>query len=410
MTSLSAARRNAALFTLALGGFSIGVTEFASMGVLPNIAEDLLPGFASHPEQSISQAGLLITLYALGVVVGAPFITAFASRASLTKLAFWLLGTFVVGSLASAFAPSFETLAIARFLSGLPHGTLFGTTGLLAARLMGPGNQGKGLAIAMSGLPIANIIGVPFATFIGQQLGWRLAYGLVAVIFAITLLLSFWLLPKVPGDPNASLRANLAGFKNRRVWVMIALTAVGFAGFFAVYSYLAEVVTRVAGMPAEVVPLALATMGVGMTVGTFFGGWAADRNGPRAMIFSFLALIVALWLYVTFAGNTIGLFITVFFVGFWFSALNPVVQSRFIRIAREAQLMGAAVSHAGFNIGNALGAYVGGLVIAAGLGYLAPGWAAMLMTLGGLGIALVSLALSKRDRATGLDTTGIPVQ
>ena len=163
-------------FTLALGGFAIGVTEFASMGVLPNIAEDLLPGFAENPAQGISQAGLVITLYALGVVIGAPIITALAARASQTTLMFWLLAAFIGGSLASAIAPTFETLALARLVAGLPHATFFGASALLAGRLMGPGNQGKGIAIAMSGLPIANILGVPLATWIGQSLGWRWAY------------------------------------------------------------------------------------------------------------------------------------------------------------------------------------------------------------------------------------------
>lgn len=407
MTQLSTARRNIALVALALGGFSIGVTEFASMGVLPNIAEDLLPGFAEHPAQEISRAGMLISLYALGVVVGAPVVTALAARASQTTLAFWLLGAFVVGSLASALAPSFELLALARFFAGLPHATFFGAAALLAGRLMGPGNQGKGIAIAMSGLPIANIVGVPFATYIGQVVGWRWAYGLVAALFALTLVLVLRVLPRVPGDATLGVRSTLAGFKNIRVWIMIAVAAIGFGGFFAVYSYLAEVVTRVTGLPPSMIPWALATMGLGMTIGTFAGGWAADRYLQRTIIVSFLALVVSLALYLCFAHTSAGLFITVFCIGFWFSALNPAIQSRFIRIARDAQLMGAAVSHAAFNIGNALGAYAGGLVIAAGFGYLSPGWVAIGLTFGGLLFAAISFGLSSKDRGRGVDTTGI---
>ncbi len=409
MTSLSPARRNAALFTLALGGFAIGVTEFASMGVLPDIAEDLLPDFAEHPAREISRAGLLITLYALGVVVGAPVITALAARASQTKLALWLLGVFVAGSVASALAPSFELLAAARFFSGLPHATFFGAAALLAGRLMGPGKQGSGIAIAMSGLPIANIVGVPLATFIGQSIGWRWAYGLVAALFALTLLLALRLLPRVPGDAALNPRGSLSGFSNVRVWLMIGVAAVGFGGFFAVYSYIAEVVTRVAELPAGAVPWTLAAIGTGMTIGTFVGGWGADRNAPRTMVASFIALILTLALYLAVASSPVGLFVSVLLVGFWFSAMNPPIQARFIRIAREAELMGAAVSHAAFNIGNALGAFAGGLVIAAGFGYLAPGAVAILLTAGGLAFTLASLALSRRDRRRGVDTTGIRV-
>lgn len=398
-----------ALFTLALGGFAIGVTEFASMGVLPNIAEDLLPGFAQDPARGISQAGLVITLYALGVVIGAPVITALAARASQTTLVFWLLAAFILGSLASAVAPTFETLAIARLVAGLPHATFFGASALLAGRLMGPGNQGKGIAIAMSGLPIANILGVPLATWIGQTLGWRWAYALVAVLFALTLVLSLKFLPRVQGDRELSPLRSMAGFKNIRVWIMIALAAIGFGGFFAVYSYIAEVVTRVAQMPSGAIPWVLSAIGIGMTIGTFYGGWAADRNTPRAILVAFAALIVSLVGYVSLATSPVGLIVTVFIVGFWFSALTPAVQARFIRMAREAELMGSAITHAAFNVANALGAWIGGMVIAAGWGYLAPGMAGIALAAAGLALATISISLTRRDRARGTDTTGIRV-
>lgn len=396
-----------ALFTLALGGFAIGVTEFASMGVLPNIAEDLLPGFAENPAQVISQAGTVITFYALGVVIGAPVITALAARASQTTLIFWLLGAFIIGSIASAIAPTFDTLVIARLVAGLPHATFFGASALLAGRLMGPGNQGKGIAIAMSGLPIANILGVPAATWIGQTVGWRWAYALVALLFVLTLVLSLRYLPRVVGDPTLSPLRSMAGFKNVRVWIMIALAAIGFGGFFAVYSYIAEVVTRVTNMPAGAIPWVLAVIGVGMTLGTFFGGWAADKNTRRAILVAFTALIASLGLYVAVASTPIGLFISVFIVGFWFSALTPAVQTRFIRMAREAELMGSALTHAAFNVANALGAWIGGIVIAAGFGYLAPGWAGIALAAAGLILAIISFSISRRDRLRSIDTTGI---
>ena len=403
MTAMTTARRNVALFALALGGFAIGVTEFASMGVLPEIAADLLPDFAEHPAQEISRAGILISLYALGVVVGAPFIAAFAAKASQTTLVFWLLAVFIAGSLASAFAPGFETLAVARFLSGLPHAAFFGVVALIAGRLMGPGNQGKGIAIAMSGLPIANIFGVPLATWAGQTIGWRWAYGIVAVLFAVTLLLVLRFVPRLPGDPTRNVRNSLASFSTSRVWIMVAVASVGFAGFFALYSYIAEVVTRVTQLSAEMVPWVLATIGVGMTLGMFAGGWASDRNNSRTMLVSFGLMAASLGLYVAIASNPVGLFVSVFLVAFWCAVMNPAVQSRFIHVARDAKLMGAAASHAAFNIGNAAGAWLGGIVIAAGLGYLAPGWVGVLLAVVGGLFATVSVALDRRERPSSAE-------
>lgn len=409
VNQLSTLHRNAALFPLALGGFAIGVTEFATMGVLPIIVEDLLPGFALYPAQEISRAGILITLYALGVVVGAPIITALAAKASQTTVALWLLAAFVVGSLASTLAPTFETLAIARFLAALPHATYFGAAALLAGRLMGPGRQGTGIAIAMAGLPIANIIGVPIATWLGQVGGWRWAFGLVTVLFAITFVLVLLFLPRFPGDPSRGVRNSLGGLANGRVWIMVAIGAIGYAGFFAVFAYIAEVVTRITGLAEGAVPWVLAAIGVGMTLGNFAGGWAQDRFGPRILPPGFIAIIASLLLYVVTASTPVGLFISVFLTGFSAFLVIPALQSRFIRMAREAQLMGAAVSHVAFNISNALGAWIGGVVIAAGFGYLSPGWVGALLGVVGLAFGVMSLQVTRQDRLRGADTTGIPV-
>lgn len=409
MPAVSPSRRAAALFALSLGGFGIGVTEFASMGVLPNIAADLLPDFAQHPEAEISRAGILITLYALGVVIGAPLFAVLAARASQTRLIFWLLGLFIFGSIATAFAPTFETLAAARFISGLPHATYFGAASLLAGKLLGPGSQGKGIALVMAGLPIANIFGVPLATWIGQTIGWRSAYGLVALIFAATLTLTLLTLPRQPGDPTRGARSSLAGMRNVRVWIMVGVASIGFGGFFALYSYIAVVTTEIARLGDGLVPWVLASIGVGMTLGNFLGGWLADRNTPRTMLVGFLSFLGSLILYLAFASHPAGLFITVFLVGFTSSLLMPATQSRFIRVAKDAALLGAALSHASFNIGNALGAWLGGAVIAAGYGYLAPGWVGLALAALGLILVMVSLGVSRRDRRLMLDTTGVRI-
>ncbi|MCB1274620.1 MAG: MFS transporter [Leucobacter sp.] len=409
MHALTPARRVAALVALSLGGFGIGITEFASMGVLPDIAQDLLPDFAAHPEAEISRAGILITLYAVGVVVGAPLFTILAARASQAKLLFWMLALFVVSSLATVVAPTFELLAAARFVSGLPHAAYFGAAALLAARILGPGAQGRGIAIVLAGLPIANIFGVPLATAMGQALGWRSAYALVAAIFALVLVLALAFVPRAPGNPSLSARGSLAGLRNVRVWIMIALASLGFSGFFALYSYIAEVTTRVTGLSPEAVPWVLACFGVGMTLGNFIGGWAADRSTPRTLVIGFVAFIGSLLLYLAVAADPVGLFVSVFLAGLTSSVLMPATQSRFIRISAEAALLGAALSHACLNLGNALGAWLGGAVIAAGFGYLSPGWVGIASACLGLVFVALSLWVSRRDRRRFRDTTGIPL-
>ena len=407
MPELTPFRRGIALFALALGGFGIGVTEFATMGLLPDIARELLPGFEQNPDAVIAQAGILISAYALGVVVGAPVFAVLAARMSQTKLAFWLLGIFIVASAASALMPDFGTTAVMRFIAALPHGAYFGVASLLAARIMGPGKQGQGVALALSGLTIANIFGVPLATWLGQASGWRYAYILVAAIFFVTFLLVFFFVPRYPGNPERSAMKELIAFKNPRLWIMVAVGAIGFGGFFAVYSYIAEVTTRETGLGPGIVPWVLATLGVGMTLGNLVGGWAADRNLTRTMFVGFGSFIASLVFYSLIASNPVGLFIAVFFLGLTSSSLLPAIQSRLVRIADEAALLGAAINHAAFNVGNSLGAWLGGMVIAGGLGYLAPGWVGVVLAVLGMALTALGVSVERRDKRHSLDTTGL---
>ncbi|MCW2287870.1 MFS transporter [Leucobacter luti] len=409
MSSLTPLRRGIALFALALGGFGIGVTEFATMGLLPDIARDLLPGFEAAPTTGIAHAGILITAYALGVVVGAPTFAVLAARVSQTKLTFWLLGLFIVGTIASACMPTFGSLAVFRFIAALPHGAYFGVASLLAARIMGPGKQGQGIALALSGLTIANVIGVPLATWLGQIAGWRWAYAFVAVIFIATLVLGLAFLPRYPGNPERSPARELSALRNPRIWVMIAVGSVGFGGFFAVYSYIAEVTTRVAGMSPGSIPWVLGCLGVGMTIGNFIGGWASDRHLTRTIVIGFTLFIAVLVSYSLLATGPVSLFALVFALGLTSSTLVPSIQARLIRISDEAALLGAAVNHAAFNIGNSLGAWLGGMVIAGGLGYLAPGWVGAALATLGLMLALISIGIERRGRARNLNTVGIRV-
>ncbi|MGO1774838.1 MAG: MFS transporter, partial [Agrococcus casei] len=294
MPQLTPGRRILALITLALGGFAIGTTEFATMGILPLMASELTDNFQTQPEQSIAAAGWLITWYAVGVVVGAPVLAMATARFSQSKLAIVLLAALAFGNLLSAVAPEFFTLSIARFIAGLPHGAYFGVASLLAARIMGPGKQGAGIAIALSGLTIANVIGVPLGTWLGQLAGWRWTYAFVAVLFVLAMIMTIIAVPRVKGDPTRSALAELGAFRSARLWLVVAAGALSLAGFFTVYSYVAETVVREAGLTAGFIPLALALVGVGMTLGNIAGGWASDRAMERTAVAGVGAFVASL--------------------------------------------------------------------------------------------------------------------
>lgn len=404
---LSTTQRNLALFALALGGFAIGITEFATMGLLPGMAQELLSGYEENPQQVIAQAGTLITVYALGVVAGAPAVAVFGTRMSQTTLTYWLIVLLFVGTLASALMPTFGSVLLFRFIAGLPHGAYFGVVSLLAGRLMGPGSEGRGIALAMSGLTVANVIGVPLSTLLGQQFGWRWVYGLVALLFAVTFVFVLLFLPKYPGNPDRSPLRELRAFRNPRVWIMVGVSSIGFGGFFAVYSYIAEVTTRQVGFSASVVPWVLAVMGLGMVIGNLVGGYLTDRKPSTAAVWGLSFSLVAIVLYTQFADTRVGLFIFAFLVSGTSALLMPSLQSRLIRVSNEAKLLGAALNHAAFNIANSLGAWLGGLVIAGGFGYLAPGWVGAVLAAIGLVLIFISVALERRDKRRNIDTGGI---
>jgi len=396
VTSLSPARTRLALLALALGGFGIGATEFVAMGLLPDIARDLSPAlYASSPEDALARTGAMISAYAAGVVVGAPTIAAFAARFPRRSLLVALAVAFTLGTVASALAPTFELVVAARFVAALPHGAYFGVAALVAAGLMGPGNRGRGVAFVLSGLTIANVVGVPLITLLGQTAGWRIAYLVVAAIFAATLVAILAFVPAQPGDPAATFRRELKVFRRVGVWFALLTGAIGFGGFFAVYSYVAPLATEVTGLPASFVPFALVAAGVGMTVGNLIGGRLADTGAGRAIFICFGAFAVALLLLALTAGNPVGLFGGLLLVGAAASALSPVIQTRLMDVAGDSQTLAAAINHSSLNIGNSLGAYLGGLVIAAGFGFVAPTWLGLLLCVPGVLFALGGALVSK---------------
>lgn len=262
---------------------------------------------------------------------------------------------------------------------------------------MGPGNRGKGVALVLSGLTIANVVGVPSITWLGQVAGWRAAYVVVALIFAATFAAVAATVPLQPGDHTGSFRRELTAFRRPQLWLTIALAAIGFGGFFAVYSYIAPAVTHVAGLGEGVVPWVLAGIGIGMTIGNLLGGWLTDVDVRLTLYSGFAVLILSLLGFALTAHTVVGLVLFSALVGLSSSAISPTVQSRLMDIAGEAKSLAAALNHSALNIGNSLGAFIGGATIAAGFGYLSPAWAGLLLAIVGLAIATVSFGLQRRS-------------
>ena len=394
-------RPRRALLALAVGSFGIGMTEFVVMGLLPEIARELLPAaWASSQEDAIAQAGWLITLYALGVVIGAPTIAASVAKYPRHRVMILLAAALTLFNALTLVLPTFELVAASRLLAGLPHGAYFGIGALVAADVMGPGNRAKGVAFVLTGLTVANVVGVPLGTFLGQNLGWRWAFVLVVAIFAAATAAIAVTVPRRAGEPSRTLRAELGVFRIGQVWFALGIGAIGFGGFFAVYTYVSPLVTEAAGSPAWVVPITLVILGIGMTVGNLVGGHLADVDLIRAMFGLLGLLALSLLLLALTSGWIVTVVIFVFAVAFAASAVSPTIQTRLMDVAGDNQSIAAALNHSALNTGNAMGAALGGAVIAAGFGFAAPVWVGFLLALAGLGIAALSVTLERRHART----------
>ncbi|OCB51918.1 MFS transporter [Mycobacterium vulneris] len=378
-----------AVLALALGGFGIGTTEFVAMGLLPDIAT----GFGiSEPT-----AGHVISAYALGVVIGAPVIAALTARWPRKTLLLTLMAVFTLGNLASMLAPTYLTLVIARFVTGLPHGAFFGIAALAAAHLMGPQNRAKAVAYVLCGLTVATVLGVPLASWLGQALGWRSAFGLVVGVGLVTLAAQWLWLPKHLRTMHVtSPLTELGALRRPQVWLAVLVGMIGFGGMFAVYTYISTTMTDVTGLPRSMVPVALMVFGLGMVVGNLIGGRLADTSVIRALYLSLGSLAVLLAAFSVGSHSPWTALPLLFGVGVAGSAVGPALQTRLMDVAHDAQTLAAALNHSALNIGNATGAWVGGLVIAAGLGYTAPAAAGAILAVGGLAVFTVSVALERR--------------
>ncbi len=375
------------LFALAMGGFAIGTTEFASMSLLPYFSVGL---GVDEPT-----AGHVISIYALGVVVGAPLIAVLAARIPRRTLLIGLMGVFALGNALSALAPNYHWMLAFRFLSGLPHGAYFGVAALVAASLSAPNRRAQSVARVMLGLTVATILGVPVASWTGQVLGWRSGFAIVAGLALLTALLIALFAPRDTVQPGASPLRELGALKRRQVWLTLATGAIGFGGLFAVYTYVASTLMAVTQVSPALVPVVLAIFGLGLTAGTLVAGWAADR----ALVPATAALLLwsAFWLaaFPFAAGNIWAVSLVIFMIGSG-GGLGAMLQTRLMDIAEDAQTLAAALNHSAFNIANALGPWLGGMAIAAGYGWTSTGWVGAALALGGLAIWIVAVLDARR--------------
>jgi DHA1 family inner membrane transport protein len=375
---------------LALGGFALGTGEFASMGLLPDVARDV--------HVTIPVAGHMISAYALGVVIGAPVLAAVFARAGRRAMLIGLMAFFACANVLCAVASSYGLIVAARFLAGLPHGAYFGIASLVAASLVAPDKRAQAVARMMLGLSSANIVGVPFATWVGQAAGWRVAFVVVAAIGLATAMLCRVMLNAMPAPDNASPLTELGALRRGQVWLTLGIAAIGFGGVFAVYSYITPMLTQVSGMTEAHVPLVLSVIGAGMVVGSLFGGWLADRGVMRAICITLVLNVVTLGLVVFTAHSVALVTINMFFVGFAALSMGPPLQTRLMDIAADAQALAASLNHSAFNTANALGAWLGGVAIASGLGWTSTGPIGALLAVGGLLIWVVAWRVSARER------------
>ncbi len=370
------------MLALAMGGFAIGTTEFASMALVPYLARGL------HIDEPT--AGHIISAYALGVVVGAPLIAVIGAKLARRTQLIALMTLFALGNGLSAIAPSYGWLIVFRFLAGLPHGAYFGIAALVATSLVPPDRRAMAIGRIFLGLTTATVIGVPAASWIGQAVGWRSGFAIVSVLALITVAMVAMFAPRDAAHPEASPLRELGALKNGQVWLLLAISAIGFGGLFCVYTYLATTLTAVTHVSPGFVPVVFAVFGIGMTVGNIVVPWFADKalmpTGGALLLFSAATLL----LFPLAAHSPVLVMIDVFFIAIA-GSLGVVLQPRLMDVAGDAQQLAAALNHSAFNTANALGPLLGGFAIDAGWGWTSTGPVGACLALGGFAIWAVTM-------------------
>ncbi|MFF4729278.1 MFS transporter [Streptomyces mirabilis] len=388
-----------ALLALAVGAFGIGTTEFVMMGLLPDVADDL--------HISIPSAGHLVSAYALGVVIGAPLLAAATARMSRRKVLIALMGLFVAGNALSAFAPDYHWLLAARFVSGLPHGAFFGVGAVVATNLVAPERKARSVSLMFLGLTVANIAGVPVATFIGQHFGWRATFlGVSAIGLAAIASLAFLIPRDHTHGPTGGLRGELAALRSLPVWLALGTTVAGFGALFSAYSYITPMLTDSAGYADSSVTLLLALFGVGATVGNLVGGRLADHSLRGTLFGGLVSLVTVLALFPVLMSAQWSAVVAVTLLGAAAFITGSPLQLMVMEKASAAPSLASSANQAAFNLANAGGAWIGGIALAAGFGTTSPALAGALLAVLGLAVAATAYAVDRRRAEVPAPTPG----
>ncbi|MBD9518135.1 MFS transporter [Pseudomonas sp. PDM22] len=384
-----------AIWALAIGTFGIGTTEFVIAGLLPEMAAEY--GI------TIPQAGYLATSYALGVFLGAPLLIILGGQLPRKRMLAILMVLFVLGNLMTAAATSFPMALLGRVITSLTHGAFIGIGSILAAELVAPNKRVSAIAFMFSGMALATLLGVPAGTWLSQFISWRATFYAITAIGIIGLLAVVYMIPDVGGSKGANVRQELAAFKNSRVLLAMGITVLGPASFFTSITYIAPMMTEVAGFSESAVVWLMMAFGIGLFAGNSLGGRFADRSLMPLLYITLLAQAIVLFVFAfTAHSQWMSVLCIALMAGFGFATVSPIQKLVLDKAAAAgAPTLAAAVNIGLFNLGNAIGAWVGGRVISAGFGLVAPNWAGGLLSLGALALALVSGVLDRRE-AMGL--------
>jgi len=378
-----------ALFALMVSAFGIGTTEFVVSGLLPEIGDEM--------GVSLSTAGLLISGYALGVVVGGPIATAAGTRLPRKNMLVILMLLFIAGNVIAAAATGYGVLMLGRIVSAVCHGAFFGVAAVVAADLVDESKRSRAIAMVFTGLTMANVVGSPLGTWIGQGFGWRATFIMITAIGFVSLLGIITLVPKQPRPTETSLRRELAEFRRLQVWLAVAIAGLSIGALFAAYSYVAPLMTEVAGFASGSLMLLLVLFGVGLVIGNLLGGRFADRAQIPTLLVTTALLAVVLVVFTFTAHYKIPAAITLMLVGGAGFATVPAFMTRAIDKAKGAPTLASAVASSGANLGISIGAFAGGLTIDAGLGYTSPIWVGAIMAVLALVVTACAGALDKKD-------------
>jgi MFS transporter, DHA1 family, inner membrane transport protein len=377
------------IFALALSAFAIGTTEFVIMGILPDVAHSL--------SVSIPTAGLLVSGYALGVAVGAPLLAVLTSHMQRKLALLLLMGIFIGGNVLCAVAPGYASLMVARVVTSFAHGSFFGIGSVVAASLVAQDKRASAVALMFTGLALANVLGVPLGTFIGQELGWRAAFWAVsgAGVLAAVALVAF--VPDHHDGPAPGLSQEVRVLREPAVWLALLITVLGFGGVFVVFTYITPILEQMSGFAPRAITPILVFFGVGLAIGNALGGKLADRGVMRALTGVFIALVVIMVVFTHTMHHPLASVATIFLWGIAAFATIPGLQTRVLSKAAGAPNLASTLNIGAFNVGNAMGAWLGGLALSHGHALDTLPWVAALVTLAALAVTAVGMRMDSRE-------------